>query len=361
MKIFKLIILIVSLLCVSGCYDNIELNNLAIISGIGIDYHDDNYYLTYEILNDIKTDQNTTMKSYTMSGQGKTLPEAFTNTNYKVGKKPYFAHLKIVLYSETIIKNHLDKITDFLIRDTAIRDEFIPISVKDVTPLDILKHNSDNIPVVSDFIMNLITNEKYNNNLAITDVFQNFLAKLISDSKDAVISSLTINENDEITLSNFAIFNGYKKINELSINDSALYNLLNQNTFSISFHKKYDGKNFAITITGSDTKIDVESDKININLNLKGRVIENNPNLDLKNEKTYKKINEDFEKIIKNDVLNFINYLQDNKSDILGFQDIYYKSKRKKNNGLWINAKVNVQVDLKVNTKGFIFEVKNEK
>ena len=82
----KIITLILVLFLTAGCYDNIELNNLAIISGIGIDYHDDNYYLTYEILNDIKTGDNTTMKSYTISGKGKSLPEAFTNTNYKVGK-----------------------------------------------------------------------------------------------------------------------------------------------------------------------------------------------------------------------------------------------------------------------------------
>ena len=97
MKGFKLIILTILMFFLSGCYDNIELNNLAIISGIGIDYHDDNYYLTYEILNDIKTSENTTMKSYTIMGKGKNLPDAFTDANYKVGKKPYFAHLKIVI------------------------------------------------------------------------------------------------------------------------------------------------------------------------------------------------------------------------------------------------------------------------
>ncbi len=358
MKIFKFTILIIFLFCLSGCYDNIELNNLAIISGIGIDYQDNNYYLTYEILNDIKTEQNTTMKSYTISGKGKTLPEAFTDTNYKVGKKPYFAHLRIVLYSENIINNHLDKISDYLIRDTAIRDEFIPLAVKEVTPKEILEHNSDNIPVVSDFIMNLINNEKYNNNLAVIDTYQVFLTKLISNSSDAIISSLTINENDEITLSNFYTFNGYKKKSELSLMDSSLYNLLTQNTFSISFNKKYNGKNFDISITASDTNIEVLKDKININLNLKGRVMENNANLDLKDQQTYKMINEDFAKVIAEKVTNFIHILQEDESDVLGLQDIYYKKTRKENKGLWTKAEVNVNADLKVNTKGFIFEVK---
>ena len=56
-KMKKIIILIVLIFLTSGCYDNIELNNLAIITGLGIDYKDDNFYLTYEILNDIKTEE----------------------------------------------------------------------------------------------------------------------------------------------------------------------------------------------------------------------------------------------------------------------------------------------------------------
>ena len=40
----KILILILCSLFLGGCYDNIELNNLAIISGIGIDFEDDKWY-----------------------------------------------------------------------------------------------------------------------------------------------------------------------------------------------------------------------------------------------------------------------------------------------------------------------------
>ena len=92
----KLIILLLSLFLLTGCYDNIELNNLAIITSVGISYQDDEYIVTYEILNDTNTEEVISMKSFTESGRGKTITEAFVDTNYKVGKKPYFAHLKIV-------------------------------------------------------------------------------------------------------------------------------------------------------------------------------------------------------------------------------------------------------------------------
>ncbi len=356
----KIFILIITILLLSGCYDNVELNNLAIITGIGIDYYDNEFYLTYEILNDIKTENNMTMKSFIAEGHGKTISEAFINTNYKVGKKPYFAHLKIALLSESVINGNLDKISDYLLRDTDIRDEFIALVTKDVSPKEILQHNSDNYPVVSDLIMDLVNNEQYNNNLATDETFQNIVAKLASNKYDIVLNSITL-ENNEISLNDFCLFNGYLFKNYLNNNYSSLYNLLTKNVFNLKFLKDYPEGTIIINITGSESDIKVASENINIQLKLEGKVLENNANFNLKNEKTYNRLNKDFTKVIKDDVTNFIKTLQNNKSDILGFSDIYYKNTRKENHNLWQKAQINVQVDLKINTKGFIFEVENEK
>ena len=46
----KLLILLIIPFILSGCYDYNELNDLAIISGIGIDYENEEYIVTYEIL-----------------------------------------------------------------------------------------------------------------------------------------------------------------------------------------------------------------------------------------------------------------------------------------------------------------------
>ena len=48
----KKIILIIALFLLTGCYDYKEINNLGIISAIGIDYQDDEYNVTLEVLND---------------------------------------------------------------------------------------------------------------------------------------------------------------------------------------------------------------------------------------------------------------------------------------------------------------------
>ncbi len=352
----KLIILIGSIFLLTGCYDNIELNDLAIVSGLGIDYYNENFHITYEILNDIKTEENSAMLSYTVEGDGKTLSEAFANANYRVGKNAYFAHLKIVLLSESIIKDKIPNIIDYLIRDTNIRDEFIPLVTENVKPEEILSHNSKDCPVVSDFLLNLIDNEKYNNNLATNEVYQKVLVKFISDNYDVVLSSITL-KDEEISLSHFYIFNGYKVRNKLSIEESSLYNLLTTNVYNVLFKNEYDNKNISISINNAIQEIDVSKDKIKIDLKLEGKIIENNANLDLKKEKTYQMLDEDFGQIIAKKVKDFVGNLQKNESDIMGLQDIYYKKWRKQNKGLWKSADILVNVDLKINTKGFIFEV----
>lgn len=357
----KFIILIISIFLLTGCYDNIELNNLAIITGIGIDYHDDNYYLTYEILNDIKTADNTTMLSYTLSGSGKTISDAFINTNYKVGKKPYFAHLKVVLLSENVINGHFKDLTDYLLRDTEIRDEFIAIVTLNTTPKDILTHNNDNTPVISDYLIHLIDNEKYNNNLANNENYQKILAKLVGNHYDITLSTVTINKNDEITLNNLVIFKDYNYQDTLSKKESGLYNLLSKSIFAMEFTKEYEDGIVTISLNYSKADIKVKNDEIIIDLELEGKVIDNEAGIKLNEEKSYKMLNQDFANIIKEDVVNFVSKLQKNQSDILGLQDIYYKTTRKENKNLWETAKINVNVDLKINTKGFIFEVTNEK
>lgn len=356
----KIIILICLIFLTTACYDNIELDDLAIVSSIGIDYKDDNFYLTYEILADTKTEDNTTLKSYTVSGYGKTISDAFINTNYKVSKKAYFAHLKVLILSENILNGHLNKITDYILRDTDLRSEFKVVVANNTTPEEILKNNSDNNPVVSEVITNTIDNEKYNNNLVIGESFREILAKLISNNYDVILNTISIKDG-EIAIDNSYILKDFNYQNTLSMKNSTLYNLLTKDVIAVKFEKEYDKGNVTITVNSSNTDISVTKDKIIINTNLEGKILENNQEFNLKDTSSYKKLNSDFEELITEDIINFIKLLQDNKSDILGLQEIYYKSTRKNNFDLWLHSDIEVNVNLKINTKGFIFEVENEK
>jgi len=352
----KIIILFCIIFLLTGCYDNVELDDLAIISGVGIDYKDEKFYLTYEILSDTKTEENTALLSYTVSGCGKTISEAFINTNYKVSKKAYFAHLKVLILSNEIVNGQFDKITDYILRDTNLRSDFKVLVANNTSPEKILQNNDENHPVASEVIVKLIDNEKYNNNLVIGETFREILAKLINNNFDVILNTISINDM-EFAIDNSYIFKNFLYKDTLSKQNSSLYNLLTKNITAMEFDKNYKKGNVSISINSSDTSIDVTSNKIKINTNLEAKILDNNAKFNLKNTDSYEKLNKDFENIIKNDIEDFIKILQKNNSDILGLQEIYYKSTRKENKNLWKTADIEVKVNLKINTKGFIFEV----
>lgn len=356
----KIILLIItSLIFLTGCYDNVELNKLSIISGIGIDYVDDEFVLTYEIYNDNKSENTGELISDTITGKGKTISEAFNNANMKTSKKDFFAHLKLVIVSENLINGHFKEINDYLIRDTDIREEFFLVVASNTTPEEILKSTSVKHPVASEYIVKLLSNEKYNNSLPTKEIYQKILSKLIGSKTDIVLNSVSIIDN-HLSLSNSYMFKEYNMLKSLSEHDSSLYTLLMFNNEGISYQKEYDGYVFVINICEVKTNIDVESSNILVNLELEARILENNPNLNLKDTDTYNMLNNDFESIIKDDIYNFVKMVQSSKSDILGLQELYYKSNNKDNKKLWETADIDVNVNLKINYKGFIFEVENE-
>jgi spore germination protein KC len=352
----KIITLIIISLFLTGCYDNIELDDLSIIGGIGIDYIDNNYYVTYEIYNDNKSQNTQDLLSYTISGKGENISKAIIDANYKTSKTPYYAHMKILILSENIINTHLEDIVDYFFRSTEIRDEFQVVIAKGITPKALLERNSKRHPVVSDLINNLLNLEKYNNNLAINETFKKILSKLISKRNDIILNTISVKE-DRISLDNSYIFKGYNYQNVLSEKESILYNMLSKNTINTEFQKKYNDDYFTITINKSKSNIKVLNDKIIINLKLEGKILENNPNFNLKDPQRFNQLNKDFQNLITNDIKDFIKFLQINKSDILGFQNIYYKKYGLDNNNLWTHADIIINTDLKINTKGFIFEV----
>lgn len=357
----KIILFLIICLFITGCYDNIELNDLSIINGIGIDYKNDNFYITYEILNDTKTSNNEVLKSYTKTGHGKTINEAFINTNYKISKKSYFAHLKLTIISESIAKSHLTEIVDYFLRDPNIRDEFILLISKDSHPEDILNSASDDTPNVTSSIIELLENDSYNNNtISLNEPYEKIISKLINKNYDITINSITF-ENNIIELSNNGIFKNNELYSYLSKKDSTLYNLLTNKNAKYTPEKKYEDKTVAVNVYDAKKDIKVTKDLIDITINCEGKILENNKEFNLIKTETFKKLNKDFSKILETEIKNFIKTLQDNESDILGLQEIYYKKYRKNNKKLWKNANIKVHVNLIINRKGFTYEVKDEK
>ena len=89
----KAILLLTFIFLLSGCYDYQEVNNLGIISAIGIDYEDDKYIITLEILNDSGDKESSKISSYTKTNSDKSLAKAIEKTADLIADKANYIRL----------------------------------------------------------------------------------------------------------------------------------------------------------------------------------------------------------------------------------------------------------------------------
>ena len=350
----KIIILITSILLLTGCYDNIELNQMYIITGIGIDYNNKEYHVSYEILNSNKEGSSINMDNNIISGNGKSINEAFLNVNRSLSKKPIFSHLKVVILKNNIEGKLLKEVFEYLLRNSDIRDEFNLVytssNIEDLFSIDTPNK------VVSLEIFELLKNGNNNINPVINEPFEDILAKVISNKQDIILNNIIVSDNS-IKVDGAYIFNKYNIKKLISNKDVYIYLLLNNLARNSSYNIKYKKGFLGISITDSNIKYKINNNKLIITGKINALLTNNTSDLDLTKSSSLKIINKKFNDIIRKDIQDFIKNLVYLDSDILGITKKYYKKTKIEDNLLWKYLDIVINIDITVNRKGLIFEV----
>ena len=357
----KIIIVLLLIIVTTGCYNYVEINNLVIISGIGIDYKGDNYYVTFESLYQNKESSDSNFeKGILKNGQGKTISQAFDNLTLSLEKEPYFAHLKVVVISKEIANNHMKEFFDFFLRNNDIRNIFSLVVSSDESPEEILKSSNKYFPVASEKIKSILENNIYSNYISKNKYFKKIASNYLSEDKNISLSTIKL-DNDNIILDKIIIFNNIKPVGYLNNDMSLILSIIDNNNPSSLFAINYKkNKKIAIRVYKSKTRFDIKENSFIINNNLMAEVIENSQNSNLEDKKEIEKITQEFEKLIDKKTNELINYLQENNSDILGINKKYYIKYRKQKKNYFKNSKYKVKTKLSINKKGLIFEVNND-
>lgn len=355
----KKILLLISIFLLTGCYDNQELNELYIVTGIGISKDNNKYNVTYEILDSNKEGDSVSMDNLIVQGLGSTINEAFDNTNTLINKKPLFSHLKVVILHNSIEDKSLKEVLEYLIRKSDIRDEFNLVYTS-INPKDIFNNTNDSIKVVSLEISELLNNGNNNINPTINESFEDTLSKILSNKQDIILNNITYKE-DTIKLEGSYIFNNYNIINILNNKDTFLYLLLNNKGRNSTYNIKYKEGFLGISITDSKLDYNINNNIIEVKGKINALLTNNTSDLDLTKDKSLKIINNKFKVLLNSKLKEFIIKLQSNNSDILGLTNKYYKKTKIEDKDLWKHLDIKVDIDLTVNRKGLIFGVNNEK
>lgn len=352
----KLVLILIFLLGTAGCYDYVELNDLAIVSGIGIDQEDDGYRITFEILNQAKTPDPPSIEAQTISGTGATIATAFNNTANQTPRRAYLAHLKVLVLDQKLQPKQIIEILDYIFRAPQIRNEFHLLVTQNCKAAQILNLKNKNIPIISTQIETLIESNKYQKSNANQIRFVTMVIDYFNKQKDPAFNVIRIH-NNELEIKGLALYHGFNFKTYISPNEATIYNLLVNNKNHLLFPiimKK--NKPVVLTIHTAHTSLKIVNHRVVIDVAMEGAITEYTIQDSLKSEKTFKKLNTKFNQQIQTKIDEFYHLIQNEKTDVLGITDQYYSKYGTKPD--WTKLEVRIQTKLKINRKGLIFKVR---
>ena len=355
----KILIIILTLLLCTGCFDYKEINDLAIINAIGVDYENDEYVITLEILNDQIDKDSSKITSYTKVGHGKNLTSAIENAADKLSKQLIFNHIKLMILSKSIIEEKFENIIDLFLRNTYFRENFYVISATKNKPETLLNHTTNEAPIASTAITDTLESIRYSSNTNILKKFDEMVEEVITYGIDTCFSNITLKDN-EFIVDGMSIFNNYSYKSNLSTEYVKIYNLLTDNFDRPTYTINYDNLSFTTAINNGKINTEIKSGTINVTGNLMGRIIDNDPKYNIRDPKNLERIDNDFTNLLNKKIPEFIKVLQDNNSDILGITRNYYKKTRTKDKDYWLKLDIKSNIKFNINKKGLIYDVERE-
>ena len=355
----KILIIILTLLLCTGCFDYKEINDLAIINAIGVDYENDEYVITLEILNDQIDKDSSKITSYTKVGHGKNLTSAIENAADKLSKQLIFNHIKLMILSKSIIEEKFENIIDLFLRNTYFRENFYVISATKNKPETLLNHTTNEAPIASTAITDTLESIRYSSNTNVLKKFDEIVEEVITYVIDTCFSNITLKDN-EFIVDGMSIFNNYSYKSNLNNEYVKIYNLLTDNFDRPTYTINYDNLSFTTAINNGKINTEIKSGTINVTGNLMGRIIDNAPKYNIRDPKNLERIDNDFTNLLNKKISEFIKVLQDNNSDILGITRNYYKKTRTKDKDYWLKLDIKSNIKFNINKKGLIYDVERE-
>ena len=134
------LIFITVFICLSGCGNKVEMSQLGIVAGLGIDQIEGGYRLTVQVVNPsyVAGKQPETLSVFSISSEGETLFDAYHELNSLTNKVLYLPHLSVIVIDEAIAKDGINTVLDFVLRNAAIRPNITVAIANNAPAADIL-------------------------------------------------------------------------------------------------------------------------------------------------------------------------------------------------------------------------------
>ncbi|MNH89951.1 Spore germination protein B3 precursor [compost metagenome] len=346
-----LLLYLFGVLFLSGCWDAMELNKRAVVSGIGIDLAEgeEKYLVSLQIIiaDEIsgKIGRGATPTSV-YQAKGKTIVDAIRNSSRKVPRIVSPAQARLIVMSEDVAREGIGGIVDYLDRDSDIRlTANVYVAKKGVSAMDILSALTP-IGKISGYAV-----------VQKTDMSSHELGENYSVEVDDVIRGMLVSEGGPV-LNGLTIIGDIKKSGEKSNLESSsspgvamLYrmavfkgdkmqlwlteeecrglvwikNKMKKSVIVIQSEK--DGEDIAMEVMRSRTRIkaslnDPEHPVIRLNVMTQFSIREVNSKIDLRNPLELETLENKVEQVIQKQMQTMVDKAQSINCDVFTFSEV---------------------------------------
>ena len=356
----KFLILSLYLICcmpLAGCWSQKELNDVAIISALGLDLNEKGKYVaTLQVINPSNVagglqggggSEGPPVTVYTASGRN--IVEVNQLASTKLPRRRYYAHTNLLVIGEELArKEGIGAILDAFERHHEFRMTAVVIIAKDSTASNLMKVMTpvDKIPA-NKIIKNLkFTEEQWGEFFTMN--MKNVVKDLTTEGKSTVITGFSVHGSPEegrkldniqnsdpsttLSASGLGIFKEGKLVNWIdgstSRGTSWILDKL-QNT-GIVFDWKDQNDAVVYQLIREQTKIIPKMKKgrphITIEVKAEGNLVELRVPADVTDPHVLLKMEKELEKTIREELLLAVEEAKKSKSDILGFGEAFHQS-----------------------------------
>ncbi|MFS0557501.1 Ger(x)C family spore germination protein [Brevibacillus sp. 179-C9.3 HS] len=393
MKGIKVLLSVVLVIILAGCWDRKELNDLAIAVGIGIDKVQGGYQVSVQVVDPAEVAANkgkpgrAPVTLFTMNAP--TIFEAVRKMTTISPRKIYMAHTRMLIFGESIAREGISPVVDFVSRDHEFRTDFYIAIARGTTARDILKVITplEQIPSTELFVSLETSSKVWAPTAAVT--MDQLITDFTSKGKQAVLTGIQltgpVGEGEQrknveqidspvlLQYTTLATFRGDKLSTWLSESDSKAFSYITGKVKSTvgSMGCKGGGR-ITMEVMDADSKIEAIMKNgipaVNVHVQLENDIGEVQCKLDLTDMNTITELEKEAEKNLEALLKKAIANAKKNGVDIYGFGEAIhrkYPKVWKKIGDNWekefAKLPVHVKADVKIRRLGTINNAFDEK
>lgn len=183
-------------LCLSGCWNYTEVDDMAVVAGVAIDKSEDGKLLLTAEIVDTGGAADKAQAGYKMvSLSGDTMFEIVRNMISVTGKKLFWSHAKAIIFSEEAAREGLVKVIDWYSRDTETRSDVYIFISGEKNARDVLNLNSTTESILSFELAQMMRDEKFTSSAPAVEIWD-FIDKLESSGINATAPIIHIHETN---------------------------------------------------------------------------------------------------------------------------------------------------------------------